>query len=59
MTEQEAIDQLTKIYDRQDTPERDLEEDHAEADRVLCALLESLGYSKVVHAWQVVEKWYG
>jgi hypothetical protein len=31
---------------------------HVEADEVLCALLEGLGYGDVVEAWRLVDKWY-
>lgn len=36
----------------------DTEEAHADADNVLCDLLEALGYKKVVEAYNKVSKWY-
>jgi hypothetical protein len=36
----------------------DIEVAHATADRVLCDLLESLGFADVVEAYNKVDKWY-
>lgn len=36
----------------------DIEIAHIEADGVLKALLNSLGYEDVVKEWEKVEKWY-
>lgn len=36
----------------------DAENDHAAADRLLCELLNSLGYEQTVAAWSAVRKWY-
>lgn len=36
----------------------DTESAHADADEVLCDLLEALGYKKVVEAYNKVDKWY-
>ena len=36
----------------------DVEVAHAEADKVLCELLEKLGYGEVVEAWKKIPKWY-
>lgn len=36
----------------------DTESAHADADTVLCDLLEALGYKKVVKEYNKVEKWY-
>ena len=38
--------------------DRDTESAHADADEVLCDLLEALGYKKVVEAYRKVSKWY-
>lgn len=36
----------------------DTEEAHANADGVLCNLLEELGYTKIVEEYDKVHKWY-
>ena len=36
----------------------DPEWDHLDADKILCALLRSLGYQAVVDEWEKVEKRY-
>lgn len=36
----------------------DVESAHAEADQVLCDLLEALGYTKIVEEYDKVSKWY-
>ena len=36
----------------------DVESAHADADKVLCDLLEALGYKKIVEEYNKVEKWY-
>lgn len=36
----------------------DTESAHAEADCVLCDLLNDLGYTAIVEAYDKVEKWY-
>ena len=36
----------------------DVESAHASADRILCALLNDLGYGKVVKAWETIPKWH-
>jgi hypothetical protein len=33
-------------------------DDHAAADNLLCELLEALGYTETVTAWDEVGKWY-
>jgi len=38
--------------------EGDVENDHLEADNLLCELLTRLGYSDVVKEWEKVYKWY-
>jgi hypothetical protein len=34
------------------------EDDHLNADKILCDLLRRLGYEEVVDLWEQVEKWY-
>ena len=64
MTEQEAVNKLLEIMQRQASEPRrpegtgDWEDDHHEADGVLCALLMALGHERVVQAWQNINKWY-
>jgi hypothetical protein len=53
--EDQAIGQLVEIHSRGGV---DRENDHGDADKVLCDLLTSLGYGRVVEAWEKVEKWY-
>ncbi len=36
----------------------DKEEDHGEADGILCDMLNALGYKDLTEAWDNVEKWY-
>ena len=36
----------------------DKEEDHGEADWILCEMLNALGYKDLTEAWDNVEKWY-
>ena len=36
----------------------DEEEDHCESDRILCDMLNALGYNDLTEAWDNVEKWY-
>jgi hypothetical protein len=36
----------------------DKENDHQEADHILCELLTSLGYTETVAAFRAVDKWY-
>ena len=64
MTEQEALNKLMEIMQRQASePYRnentgDWEDDHHEADRVLCKLLVALGHEQVVEMWRNIHKWY-
>jgi len=44
------------VYD--DEVNYNWETSHMLADRVLCELLDALGYADVVAAWRKVEKWY-
>lgn len=36
----------------------DQEEDHAEADGILCDMLNALGYKDLTEAWDKIGKWY-
>jgi len=53
MTREEAIAKLRSLHTSYDP-----ESDHAEADKVLCELLISLGYEDVVIEFDNVDKWY-
>lgn len=44
---------LTELEDSADP-----EEDHIEADNILCELLRSVGFEKMADAFEKVEKWY-
>jgi hypothetical protein len=55
MTEALAIEALQEIQQRM---KGDAEVWHIDADRVLCELLEDLGYKKVVDEWHKISKWY-
>ena len=48
-----AITKLKKVQDNHDT-----EVAHSDADKVLCALLSSLGYEDVVVEYRKVSKWF-
>lgn len=54
MSREEAIAQLRTLQD----PKGDTEGQHSFADRILCELLQDLGYSDVVREWAAVPKWY-
>lgn len=41
-----------------DQQDHDIESAHADADEVLCELLEVLGYTKIVEEYNKVQKWY-
>lgn len=49
----EAISQLKDLQESNDT-----ESAHAEADDILCTVLEVLGHSELVEEYKKVEKWY-
>lgn len=53
MDEEKAINYIKK-YCYTDDPE----ENHGEADRMLCLFLISLGYNKLVDEYEKVGKWY-
>lgn len=53
MTKEEAIKKLLECQQDDDT-----ENAHADADDVLCELLNSLGYGEVVSEYEKVDKWF-
>lgn len=54
MDRETAIEQLKSCQ----APDGDEEYAHGEADKILCELLNSLGYQDVVEEWVKVPKWY-
>ncbi|MBS9405627.1 hypothetical protein KG088_18725 [Halomonas sp. TRM85114] len=65
MDRKEAIQQLIAIENKPaeynawlQEPIVNVQEQHEEADEVLCKLLISLGYDDVVDAYRRIEKWY-
>ncbi len=53
MNRLEAIARLKELQNSKDP-----EEDHFDADRVLCDLLNELGYMDVVDEWVRIDRWY-
>ena len=49
----QAINVLDKL-----SRNRDTEKAHYEADKVLCNLLNELGFEDVVNAWEKIDRWY-
>jgi hypothetical protein len=43
---------------RKECSHGDTEGAHYSADKILCELLESLGYKETVAAWDEIAKWY-
>jgi hypothetical protein len=60
VTREQALVQLKALYstDPDEASRRDPEADHQRADKILCDLLQSLGYRDVVAEWENVQKWY-
>lgn len=55
MSPEEFSEKMWRIKIRRDsTPE----ENHGDADRLMCELLESLGYREGVRYFKEMEKWY-
>ena len=59
----ELKEEIKKLADNQYknttfTGSIDVEENHRYADRILCAILEELGYSEVVENFNRILKWY-
>lgn len=51
--EAEFVERMKALY-----CETDREFSHGEGDRLLCELLEKLGYGAVVEAWRLIPGWY-
>lgn len=50
------VDAMARLADCHKQPR--VETSHAEADRVLCDLLRTLGYGEVVDEYRKLPKWY-
>lgn len=48
-----AIQKLKELQKSEETDQA-----HADADRILCDLLISLGYEDVIKEYKAIEKWY-
>lgn len=55
--EQEALDKLDAIIDRQ-RGRSDKEEDHSQADTILCEFLRDIGYEDIADRFDKINKWY-
>ena len=53
MTKDEALNKLLECQ-----KDDDQENAHADADDVLCSILQSLGYGDVVDEYKKVDKWF-
>ena len=56
----DSHEQLLKEYaDKMaNVPSGDTEQDHRDADYLLCELLGKLGFNEVVEKYELVRKWY-
>lgn len=54
---EEALRALESIIARQSV-HSDPEEDHYEADKILCALIRFLGHEEISEAFEKINKWY-
>ena len=52
---QKSLSRLKELVNKEYPDE---EEDHGEADMILCDMLNALGYKDLTDAWENVEKWY-
>lgn len=52
---QKSLSRLKELVNKEYPDE---EEDHGEADMILCDMLNALGYKDLTEAWDNVEKWY-
>ena len=52
---QKSLSRLKELVNKKYPDE---EEDHSEADGILCDMLNALGYKDLTDAWDNVEKWY-
>lgn len=50
--------QLSRMKDAIEDSKEDKEEAHENADRILCNVLERLGYKELVSLWEQVGKYY-
>lgn len=55
MTKEQALTEMTYLATQNND---DPEHNHGEADRILCDLLDSLGYQEIVTAYNKITKWY-
>lgn len=53
---EEIAEAISQLKDLQES--NDVESAHAEADDILCTVLEVLGHSELVKEYKEVEKWY-
>lgn len=65
MTRDDALEALLEIQRRppepmrlSKVPEKNFEQEHIDADEVLCQLLNSLGYEDVVSEYRKIEKFH-
>ncbi len=52
---QKSLARLEELVNKKHPDE---EEDHAEADGILCDMLNALGYKDLTNAWDKIGKWY-
>lgn len=52
---QKSLARLEELVNKKHPNE---EEDHAEADDILCDMLNALGYKDLTDAWDKIGKWY-
>lgn len=53
---EEIAEAISQLKDLQES--NDVESAHAEADDILCTVLEVLGHSELIEEYKKVEKWY-
>ena len=52
---QKSLSRLKELVNKEYPDE---EEDHGEADMILCDMLNALGYKDLTDAWDDIKKWY-
>ena len=52
---QKSLSRLKELVNKEYPDE---EEDHSEADMILCDMLNALGYKDLTDAWDDIKKWY-
>ena len=52
---QKSLSRLKELVNKEYPDE---EEDHSEADMILCDMLNALGYKDLTDAWDKIGKWY-